>query len=96
MTDILLSHNTRPQTTRWPARVLLVLDRPTLVELIKLTLNHGVYTTRAVATAAEVEATVAEWQPHLVVLDMDLDGTQIIAAAHRRTARRGCACPSSA
>jgi len=59
--------------------VLLVLDRPTLIELVKLTLNHGVYTTRAVATAAEVESSVAEWQPHLIVLDMDLDGTEIIA-----------------
>ena len=59
------------------ARVLLVLDRPVLVELIKLTLNHGVCTTRAVTIAAEVETTVAKWQPHLVILDMDLDGAQI-------------------
>ena len=73
------SHSSRPQSTRWPARVLLVLDRPTLVELVKLTLNHGVYTTRTVTTAAEVETNVAEWQPHLIVLDMDLDGTEIIA-----------------
>jgi two-component system alkaline phosphatase synthesis response regulator PhoP len=73
------SHNPRPQATRWPARVLLVLDRPTLVELVKLTLNHGVYTTRAVVSAAAVETNVAEWQPHLIVLDMDLDGPEIIA-----------------
>jgi len=30
----------------------LVLDRPTLVELVKLTLNHGVYTTRTVVAVA--------------------------------------------
>jgi DNA-binding response OmpR family regulator len=59
--------------------VLLVLDRPTLIELVKLTLNHGVYTTRAVTTASEVETSVAEWQPHLIVLDMDLGGAEIIA-----------------
>jgi DNA-binding response OmpR family regulator len=73
------SHSTRIQATRWPARVLLVLDRPTLVELVKLTLNHGVYTTRTVATRSEVETSVAEWQPHLIVLDMDLGGAEIIA-----------------
>ena len=68
------------------ARVLLVLERPALAELIALTLNHGVYTTRAVAIASEVETTVAKWQPHLLVLDMDLDGTQIIALLSHRTA----------
>ena len=73
------SHSTRPQATRWPARVLLVLDRPAIVELVKLTLNHGVYTTHAVTSPAEVAASVAEWQPHLIILDMDLDGTEIIA-----------------
>jgi len=49
-----------------------------LAELIKLTLNHGVYSTRAVATTDEVEAIVADWKPHLVLLDMDLEGTRII------------------
>ncbi len=67
---------------RWPAvglaRVLLVLDRPVLVELIALTLNHGICTTRADVIASEVETAVAEWQPHLVILDMDLEGTPII------------------
>jgi two-component system, OmpR family, KDP operon response regulator KdpE len=69
----------RYQVTRWPARVLLVLQQPILIELVTPALNHGgVYVTRAVATADEVERTVAEWQPHLVVLDMDLDGTRIL------------------
>jgi DNA-binding response OmpR family regulator len=69
--------------------VLLVHERPALVELIKLTLNHGVYTTRALASAAEVEATAAEWRPHLVVLDMDLDGTQIVALLRARPTATG-------
>jgi DNA-binding response OmpR family regulator len=60
-----------------------------LVELIKLTLNHGVYTTRSVANAAQVETTVAEWQPHLVLLDMDLEGTQIVQLLGANTAARG-------
>ncbi|MGI9149354.1 MAG: response regulator transcription factor [Chloroflexota bacterium] len=87
------SVNTRHQATRWPARgparVLVFLERPMLAELIKLTLNHGVYSTRAVATAAEVESIVADWQPHLVILDMDLDGTRIVTLLNARVAGNG-------
>jgi DNA-binding response OmpR family regulator len=76
-------HASKPQATHWPprgpARVLVVLDRTTQVELIKLTLNHGVCTTRTATSANEVAAARTEWQPHLAILDMDLDGIQIIA-----------------
>jgi CheY-like chemotaxis protein len=71
------------QATHWPprgpAKVLVVLDRPPLVELIKMTLNHGVYTTRTVTLADEVATILTEWQPHLTLLDMDLDGAQLMA-----------------
>lgn len=40
----------REVAARGPARVLLVLDRVALTELVKLTLNHGVYATRTVRT----------------------------------------------
>jgi DNA-binding response OmpR family regulator len=77
-----LPHIAKQPASHWPprglARVLVVLDRPLLVELIRLTLNHGVYTTRAVITGIEVATALAQWQPHLVILDMDLDGTQIM------------------
>ena len=56
-----------------------MLDRPLLVELIKITLNHGVYTTRAAAMRSEVTTALTEWRPHLVLLDMDLDGAQMMA-----------------
>ena len=49
-----------------------------LIELIKMTLNHGVYTTRQAATVAEVATSLTEWRPHLAILDMDLDGPQIM------------------
>jgi two-component system, OmpR family, KDP operon response regulator KdpE len=81
-------HTSRHQASQWPARgparVLLVLDRSTLIELIKLTLNHGVYAIRAVGTPGELESSVAEWHPHLLVLDMDLDGTQMLAQVGAR------------
>src|SRR4051812_46327540 len=78
-----LPHSAKAQATHWPPRgpagVLVVLDRPILLELIKMTLNHGVYTTRAVTTANEVGIALTEWQPHLLILDMDLEGPQIMA-----------------
>jgi two-component system, OmpR family, response regulator RegX3 len=71
------------QATHWPprgpARVLVLLDRPVLIEIIKLTLNHGVYTTRVVAKANEVASALMEWQPHLAIIDMDLDGKRVMA-----------------
>ncbi len=70
------------QAARWPprgpVRVLLVLDQPVLVQLAKLTLNHGVYDTRSATTEAEAAAALATWRPHLVLLDMDLDGIAIM------------------
>jgi len=77
----------------WPAvgqaRVLLVLERPVLVELITLTLDHGVCTTRAVTTAAEVDTLLAQWQPHLVILDTDLHATQISSLVNTRPPSSG-------
>jgi DNA-binding response OmpR family regulator len=73
---------TQTRATHWPprgpARVLLVLDRPVLIELIKMTLNHGVYTTRQLTGPAEVETALSEWRPHLALVDMDLDGARVM------------------
>jgi len=81
-------HVIKARATHWPprgpARVLLVLDRPQIVELIKMTLNHGVYAIRAATLAGEVASTLAEWQPHLALLDMDLDGPRILALLQER------------
>ena len=63
---------------RGPARVLSVLDQRTTVELVKLTLNHGMYVVRNVASLPEVETALPEWQPHLILIDMDLDGARIL------------------
>jgi DNA-binding response OmpR family regulator len=40
---------------------------------------------RAVGGVSEVEAAVAEWAPEVVILDFDLDGTQIIALRSHMT-----------
>jgi len=54
-------------------RALLLLDRPIIVDLVELTLNHGLFVVRAAATMAEAVAIMADWPPHLAVVDMDHD-----------------------
>jgi DNA-binding response OmpR family regulator len=78
-----LSDSTRRRAGRWPARgptrVLVVLDRPLLAKTIALALSHGAHDSRTVATAAEAADALAAWQPHLVVVDMDLEGPRVLA-----------------
>ncbi len=75
---------------RGPVRLLIVLDRPTIEEMIKLTLNHGVYMTRTALTGAAAIAVLDEWQPHLVIFDADLNGQKVMqhAAANAVTGTR--------
>lgn len=57
---------------RTEARGALVLhERPLVVDLIELTLNHGLFVVRAAASLAEAETLLASWTPHLAVIDMD-------------------------
>ena len=60
----------RPDEAR---RALVLHDRPLVVDLIELTLNHGLFVVRAARSLAEAEAILAEWPPHLGVVDMDHD-----------------------
>jgi DNA-binding response OmpR family regulator len=63
----------RDQRLRSPARALLVIDQRVLADVVSLALNHGHYITRVASTAGEAPAAVADWSPHLVVLDMDIE-----------------------
>jgi DNA-binding response OmpR family regulator len=60
------------------ARVLVMVEQPLIVEVIKLTLNHGVYVTREAQDVAEATATLGEWHPHLAVIDMDIGGGRFL------------------
>ncbi len=55
-----------------PARVLLVIDRPTLAEVAKFSLNHGVFVARIARNAEEAGTALREWHPHLALMDMDI------------------------
>lgn len=52
---------------------MVLHDHQLVVDLIELTLNHGLFVVRAAGTLAEAEAILTEWRPHMTVLDMDHD-----------------------
>ena len=54
-------------------RALVLHDRSTVVDLIELTLNHGLFVVRAARTLAEAEELLVAWHPHMAVVDMDHD-----------------------
>ena len=60
-------------STEEARRALVLLDRSALVDLIELTLNHGLFVVRAARTLAEAEDLLVAWQPHMAVVDMDHD-----------------------
>jgi DNA-binding response OmpR family regulator len=61
-----------------PARVLVMVEQPLIVDVIKLTLNHGIYVTRETQDVAEAAAVLAEWHPDVAVIDMDIDGERLL------------------
>jgi two-component system OmpR family response regulator len=61
-----------------PARALLVIEHRVLADVVTLALGHGHYTIRVARTDLEATMALADWQPHLVILDMDLAGSGIL------------------
>ncbi len=72
-------------------RALVLHDRQLVVDLIELTLNHGLFVVRATSELAEAEAILADWHPDLTVIDMDHDDSTAllsrVGAANRLTRR---------
>jgi DNA-binding response OmpR family regulator len=60
-----------PRDQVQPGRALIFNDQPILADLIGLTLNHGMFVTRAARDLAEAEDILGTWQPHLGIVDMD-------------------------
>jgi DNA-binding response OmpR family regulator len=71
----MVAHGSR---LRSPARALLVTNQSALADTVRLALNHGPYSTRVARTAEEAGSAVADWRPHLVVLDVDVAGSAIM------------------
>jgi DNA-binding response OmpR family regulator len=55
-------------------RALLVIGDEALAKTIDLTLRHGAYVRRSAGSVSEARALIEEWQPHLVFVDIDLEG----------------------
>jgi DNA-binding response OmpR family regulator len=60
-------------------RALVLHEQPLVVDLIELTLNHGLFAVRAASGIEEAEGILAEWHPHMAVIDMDhTDSTSLL------------------
>src|SRR5258708_34796191 len=61
-----------------PVRVLVLTDQRLIGEMVKLTLNHGVYVTRDARDAREALEVLEDWDPQVAVIDMDSGGDQVV------------------
>ena len=77
-----------------PARALLLTDQKLVAEMIKLTLNHGAFLARDTADVNEAVSLLQQWQPHLAVVDMDIEDGRFLNHFSRDTGPGGVA-PSS-
>jgi two-component system KDP operon response regulator KdpE len=76
-------------------RALILHDRPLVVDLIELTLNHGLFVVRAASSLAAADAILEDWHPHLAVIDMDHDdSTALLGRLEASNALRQSATPA--
>ncbi len=72
-------------------RALVLHDRPLVVNLIELTLNHGRFVVQVARNLSEAEAILDVARPHLAVVDMDHDDSEALlgrlGASNERTRR---------
>ncbi|MEX1173175.1 MAG: response regulator transcription factor [Chloroflexota bacterium] len=70
MPDLASGSGVDPDSAR---RALVLHDRPLVVGLIELTLNHGLFIVEAADSLKAAEGLLGSWQPHLAIVDMDHD-----------------------
>jgi len=58
-----------------------------MVDLIELTLNHGLFVVKAARTLAAADEILSDWHPHLAVIDMDHDDSTALLG-HLGTSNR--------
>ena len=69
---------TMPSSIQGRARVLLLLDQPLLVEVVTLTLKHAFCVTRDASDLVQATSILAEWQPHVAIMDMEIGGRELL------------------
>src|SRR5688500_8105363 len=77
------------QRLRSPARALLVIEARVLADVVRLALSHGHYIARVAQTIDAAAAAIADWHPHLVILDMDTAGNSILESLTNVTRQAG-------
>ena len=65
--------NVEKATEHEARRALVLHDRQLVVDLIELTLNHGLFVVRAAQDLAAAQGILATWRPHMTIVDMDHD-----------------------
>ncbi len=70
-------------------RILLLLDREVLAQVVMLALSHGDYVTRTVEAVPDAIHALEIWQPHLAVVNMDSGGPSFLERARALTAASG-------
>ena len=61
-----------------PLKVLVLTEQRLIAEMVKLTLDRGMYVTRSVRDAEGAFELLEEWQPQLAIVDMDNGGDQVV------------------
>ena len=69
-------------------RVLVVAGQRLIAELIKLTLNHGIYASRNAPDLDEAWAIASHWHPEIAIIDMDSGGDLLIRRINRELVGR--------
>ncbi|HUP22655.1 MAG TPA: response regulator transcription factor [Thermoanaerobaculia bacterium] len=70
---MLLSAGAPAKDSDRAVRVLVVLVAGALANTVDLILRHGSYVGRSVGTVKDAKAALADWKPHLALLDIDLE-----------------------
>ncbi|MCX6023149.1 MAG: response regulator transcription factor [Chloroflexi bacterium] len=67
------------------ARVLMLVEQQAVAELLKLTLNHGAFTTREASDATNAILLFEQWLPHLAVVEVEIGDASLIQRMVRPT-----------
>src|SRR5437879_6232502 len=73
--------STAPPAPKGPdrsIRVLLVVGDKALANTVDLTLRHGTYLRRVAGNLDEARSAIADWRPHLLVVDIDIESGRAI------------------
>ncbi|MFN2520511.1 MAG: response regulator transcription factor [Candidatus Limnocylindria bacterium] len=76
------------KTSDRTTRALLVIADPPVANLADLSMRHGGYSRRVVNTLDDGRSAIELWRPHLLVVDIDLEGGRALELIGGRPAER--------